>query len=147
LRLESQVKGDFVLVEWITMCQGVEDVPGGWTVHGAGGVLGLPIELPNEITVPLAVSLLGLNDTYELHTIYWAVADPDGTPIEQHQLTFGSELPAANEVPEGVYIRRIIRIDCGDFPVQRPGIYTLRCWAKGQQQPVPAVQVYVDEAP
>jgi len=130
-----------VLVEWVTICSEVEETPGGSVIHNAGGVMGPPIELPATITVRLAVALLGLNEPVEVHTICWAVVDPDGVEIDQHKLAFSPELELADQVPDGLKVRRIVPVDC-EFAVDRSGIYTLRCWALGQNHPY-AVQLYV----
>lgn len=134
-----------MLVEWIAVCRGVEDSPGGWTVHGAGSVMGQPIAIPSTLVVPLAVALLGLNDDMAMHSILWQVNGPDGQPIDAHELTFGSSLPAADEVPPGLLIRRIVQVDC-QFDVRQPGIHRLGCWATDQDPPWPAVQFYVEDA-
>ncbi len=131
-------------VEWISICQGVEEVPGGWTIHGAGSVASQPIQIPATLVVPLAVSFWGLNDDLGMHSIIWQANGPDGQPIVAHGLTFGSSLPAADEIPTGLHVRLIVQIDC-EFDVVQPGIHALSCWATDQPQPWPAVQFLIEE--
>jgi hypothetical protein len=127
-------------VEWAAVCQTFsEDDDLGVTITGVGAMTSQPLPLPVLVEVPIAISLLGLNEAHVVENVYFAVTGPSGKISERGKFPF---LVENTDIPPEMRNRKIVEVRCR-FLAPVAGIYRLGFAAEGQKTPV-VVDFYVD---
>jgi len=126
-------------VEWAAVCRSFWENDTGVAISGVGCTMSQPVPLPAIVEIPVAVSLLDLNESHVVDNLYTYVSGPNGVTSERGKHSFLAE---DMDIPPGMRSRKVVEVTCR-FLASVGGIYRLGFAAEEQKAPV-VVDFYVD---
>jgi hypothetical protein len=133
-------------VEWAAICREVGSGESGTVdMLGVGNQISLPLELPREIELPVAVSLIGLSTNLDPERLMCEVSNPSGERIGRtvFEITAHPSDDGPAGIPDDIEARGIEPIIMY-FTATTGGVYRLAFSTEGDADPF-IVAFYVVE--